>query len=56
MMRGIAAIGRSRPGSPAGGGWVTSLAVFALLGACGGGTGSEAEQSVGASVRTRKPA
>jgi hypothetical protein len=36
MMRGIAVTGGSRPGSPAAGRWVVSLAVVALLGACGG--------------------
>jgi pimeloyl-ACP methyl ester carboxylesterase len=50
MMRGIAVTGGSRPGSPAAGRWVVSLAVVALLGACGGGADSQVEQSVGASV------
>ena len=50
MMRGIAVTGRSRTGSSAAGRWVVSLAVVALLGACGGGAGSQMEPSVGTSV------
>ena len=49
MRRGIAAFGHSRHGSPTGGRWVAPLALSALLVACGEGTDSEAEQSVGAS-------
>jgi hypothetical protein len=50
MMRGIAVTGRSRPGSPEAAKCVVSLAVVALLAACGGGADSQVEQSVGASV------
>jgi len=44
MMRGIAVIGGFRTGCPAAGRWVVSLAVVALLGACGGGAGSRLTQ------------
>ena len=50
MMRGIAVTGRSRRGSLDAGTGFVSLAVVALLGACGGGAASQVEKSVDAEV------